>query len=176
MIYQLGALASHKLKGRAQWIPSRHLRRNRGFTLIEALVSLFLLGVVGVLIGAAFSFSVKSQQDSGLQLKAVRSASRVLEVLRTANFDSIEPIESGWPSFAYFSTREKQVLADVQDKLLDNGLNVSLTVRRHEDQDDAKYMTVNVRSNGLSNGVLAVAQGEISVRMATLVTRRGLNP
>jgi prepilin-type N-terminal cleavage/methylation domain-containing protein len=97
MITASGAGDAQTRKRSVQGAVQQRRIRKRGFTLIEALVSLFLLGVVGVLIGAAFSFSVKSQQDTGLQLKAARNAGRVLEILRTADFDSLDPIESGWP-------------------------------------------------------------------------------
>lgn len=176
MIKKTSALSTHTYEGSARRNPRARIDCSRGFTLIEALVSLFLLGVVGVLIGVAYTFSVKSQQDSSLQLKAARSAGQILEVLRTASFESIEPIESGWPSFSDFSPREKRILTDIQDSLLDNGLTLYLTIRKHEDREDTKYLAVNVLSSGISSGVSAVAQGEISVRMATLVTRRGLNP
>lgn len=176
MITASGASGAQTRKRSVRWAGQERLIRKRGFTLIEALVSLFLLGVVGVLIGAAFSFSVKSQQDTGLQLKAARNAARVLEILRTADFDSLDPIESGWPSFSSFSTREKLILTEIQDTLMANGLVLALTVRSYEEREDTKYIAVSVRSNNLGNDDTAVTQGEISVGVATLVTRRGLNP
>jgi prepilin-type N-terminal cleavage/methylation domain-containing protein len=149
-----------------------------GFTLIECLVSLFLLGVAGVLVALAYTFSIESQREAQLQSEATRSAAQVMEILRTQDFDSIELLEDGWPILDNFLPPERVVLEAARERLERNGMKILVTVRVFEERNDSRYVAVTVLSESLSSTISALdlLRGEILVKLATVVTRRGLNP
>jgi prepilin-type N-terminal cleavage/methylation domain-containing protein len=65
------------------------MRRDRGFTVIEILISLFVLGVVLVAIWGLFTLSMKTNTSAGDQTECSVLAQQQMERLKDADYDSL---------------------------------------------------------------------------------------
>ncbi len=65
------------------------VKQNKGFTLIEALVSIFLLAVVflGLLTGLILTYNISTKNE--IRNQAIKLTQELLEDYRSTDFDSI---------------------------------------------------------------------------------------
>jgi type II secretory pathway pseudopilin PulG len=150
----------------------------KGFSLVEALVSLGLFAAASLLITSALSFSMVSIRESRKEMEAARSAGQVLEILRSTGFDSLNLVEDGGLSIEPLSKFQQSILRDVEDRLSDEDLSVYLTIREYLGRSECKQVFITVASTGLkpSTNPLEVPPGKILVTKTTLVTKKGINP
>lgn len=66
----------------------RQVRKTNGFTLLEVLVAMMLLGIAAAGVGLPFATAAGVQREASVQLTAARLASDKLEQIRTAGYDS----------------------------------------------------------------------------------------
>ena len=153
-------------------------RRDKGFSLLEGMVSIFLLGSLGSLLFSAFSFSFASKQEARLEMEAARNAGQIIEVLRATSFDAIDLVEDGTLALDPLGKFQALILSDISDRLHRDGLSVYLTVRKHENRDNMKHLTLTIASNGVSPHISkeALPPGKILVKQSTYITRKGINP
>jgi type II secretory pathway pseudopilin PulG len=149
-----------------------------GFTLVEGLVAISLLGSLGLLLMGTFSFSVATQQEARTEIEAARSSAQMIEILRASSFDALDLVEDGTLGMDPLGKFQQIVLEDIEDRLRRDGLNVFLNVEPYLGRDDAKLLTLTIVSEGVSPRITQdqLPPGKILVRHTTIVTRKGINP
>lgn len=159
-------------------VTSNGSRPDRGFTLIEGLIALSLLGSLGLLLVGTFSFSMTTQAIARTETEAARSSAQIIEILRASSFDSLTLVEDGSLAVDPLAKFHQTVLLDIEDRLERDGLNVFLTVELYNALDDAKLLTLTICSEDVSPHVTLeeLPPGKILVRHTTIVTRKGINP
>lgn len=149
-----------------------------GHTLVEAMVSVTLLASAAVLVGGAFSFGLNSQQLARNAMEASRLGGQILETLRATSYDSLSYVENGGLAMEPLSKFHQLLLQDIQDRMDRDGLSVYLTIRPAVGVDEAKYLSLTIVSNGVAPETAPdrVPGDKLKITMATLVTRKGINP
>jgi type II secretory pathway pseudopilin PulG len=153
-------------------------RRDAGFTLVEGLVAISLIGSLGLLLLGTFSFSIASQEIARAELEAARSSAEVLEILRATSFDALDIVEDGGFGIDPLGKFQQMVIEDIEDRLERDGLTLYLTIEPYEGRDEAKLITLTIVSTGISprTTMVELPPGKIMVKHTTIVTKRGLNP
>ena len=65
------------------------LKREEGFSLVEVLVSIFIISIVVASASAAFIFSTKSSNENELRMHALNIANETIESIRSLNFADV---------------------------------------------------------------------------------------
>jgi prepilin-type N-terminal cleavage/methylation domain-containing protein len=63
--------------------PSNYSVAQRGFSLIEVIVSISLFSIIGMGLAKGFIMQMKSNNDSAIRIQAISAAQQVLDRLRT---------------------------------------------------------------------------------------------
>jgi prepilin-type N-terminal cleavage/methylation domain-containing protein len=164
-------------RGRSSCLRHR-TARSRGFSLIEGVIALAILGSIGGLLFSTFSFSVRSQEEARDQQEAARAAGQIIEILRGTSFDALNLVEYGGLHMDPLGRFQQMILLDIEDRLYRDGLSVYLTVRLYKGRTEAKLVTLTIVSDDVSPRVSPeqLPPGKTLVKQTTIVTKKGINP
>ena len=151
---------------------------SRGFSLIEGVISLAILGSIGGLLFSTFSFSVRSQEEARNQQEAARSAGQIIEILRGTSYQALNLVEYGGLYMDPLGRFQQMILMDIEDRLYRDGLSVYLTIRLYKGRPEAKLVTLTIVSDDVSPQITPeeLPPGKILVKQTTIVTKKGINP
>lgn len=95
--------------------------RFRGFSIIESMFGILLLGLMGIVFGAAFPLAAGMQAGARYRAEAIRLARREMELLRQASYTSLTPASANG-----LTTLQSQIGSPV-DGLTGNGTGYTWT-------------------------------------------------
>jgi len=162
----------------------RRYHASKGFSLLEGIISLGLLGIGAAFIGSAFTFTLTSKKEAALESEAARAGAAIIDVFRSAGFDQVNfltnPVEEPLESFKYLifsGTPQQLILDNTQNQLSSIGLAAFLTIRPWQATGEMRVVEITIVSENLASNVSLsdLKAGEIMVRQATVITDGGLN-
>lgn len=161
---------------RKQYRPRRRNTPRFGLTLIEALVSIGLLGTVAALIGSTFAYSLGSQSEARKAVVAARCAGQLIELLRARGYGQLELMELRTLDQSPLAKLDNEAAASIRERLWQNQLELYCTVRPYLKRDQSRQVWVTVVSQGLSPKPVParLPAGQIAIHMATIISDKGI--
>lgn len=140
------------------------INNKRGAGIVDAIVTLFLLGVVGAIFTAVFPVSISCSRQAQEYKTATTIAQRKMEQLRAINYESItQPLMAGRiiDSDSTTSPYSFTSIDSIADQLPSGTGKIDV-----DEVGDIKYITVTVRWQGPST------PSTRNVQLTTLIVDR----
>ncbi|MFA7412196.1 MAG: prepilin-type N-terminal cleavage/methylation domain-containing protein [Tissierellaceae bacterium] len=151
------------------------MKKRKGMTFIEVLVSILLLGIISISILPMVTYSVKFTKWNNIRLNALNLAYTQVEWIKSLDFDKIGIDIEGYSPFGivdqdkYMDREHEPVIADTRYSIFTNIYWQGETSTTGEPVPQAiKKVDVTVEAMDLSSG----KQKEYAV-LGTLITREG---
>jgi prepilin-type N-terminal cleavage/methylation domain-containing protein len=106
-----------------------------GFTLVEVLISVFILSMVVASASTAFVFAIKTTRDDEIRMTAMNLANDKVEYIRSLDFGNIGKVTYGDPV---------GIIPDADENKLVNGLEYCINIQINWVNTDRDYKIVRV--------------------------------
>jgi prepilin-type N-terminal cleavage/methylation domain-containing protein len=145
-------------------------RGNRGFSLVEMVIAIALLGFAMLSMGRLFLASAEHGKQARHDLVAANAASEVLERMRAIPFDDVKPLFDGVDT-ASPSTVPAEARHWAQHLAENLGPTARATIQVFDENDDTELargiVEVDIRTAWTERG------RERSMRTSTYIVRMG---